>query len=130
MMGNDAKTAAGEELARMMDAMTGHQLEELTEVVRTFWNKEEQQKAQQRRSWIKNVVFRILEEYAEQTDSITGLKKETEEYMEVVLENKTGFDILDDTKDIKAVLMLADYIGIERTDDSIRMNLIFAVKMK
>ncbi len=125
-----SKTAAGEELEVMLDSMTGQQIEHVTEIVRTFQKQEEQQKQQKKRMWLKESVLMILNEYAEQTDSILELRGETEEYTEFILENETGFHILDETEDMKLVLLLADYIGIERLDDKVRMDLIFAVKMK
>ncbi len=112
------------ELTQTFDSLNGHELEQVSNFILQMKSEEAAERKHSRTEYIQNALTMILQNYAAETCSILEVH-ETGQEVHMTLKNEFGF-ILDDVKEIKMAMLLADSVVIDEKDGIVRMQMVYS----
>lgn len=81
--------------------------------------------AEHSQMWFKGAVIPVLKDFAELTESVMTVKEMDGSIYEIVLKNPYGYDITEDSRNMRAMMGLAVHIGIDMKDDEVILALTY-----
>lgn len=116
----------GEGLDREVKTLTELQKEEVLSFIHDLKLGRGKKGTEQYTQWLKDVVIPMLHEYAKETFSVLEIEEKKEE-VHIQLRNNYGYDIGASDGAVKLALLYADYVGIDKANGEIRLDLSYGI---
>ena len=112
------------EVQTKIDKLSKAESKHVSDFIDSLKEKTIQEQTSKMLSWFSIAILPCIREYAEMTSS-NLIVESNDTVMIATLENQYGFDITESCKMMKAIICLANHIGIDIKEGNASLSLIF-----
>ena len=113
------------EMETKIDTLSEGEAKEVSEFIDTLKKKTVQEQTLHSLEWLRVAILPTLQVYAKTTCSLLVIEEAHDSVIMVTLKNDIGYDITKNSRLIKMLFNLADFIGIESEDGKTCIALVF-----
>lgn len=113
------------EIDEEFDKLNLQQKAKLNEALKQIRQGDERTAAEHSQKWFKRAVIPVLKDFAEITESVMTVKEMDGSIYEVILKNPYGYDITEDSRNLRAMMGLAVHMSIGIRDNEVILTLTF-----
>ena len=113
------------EMETKIDTLSEGEAKEVSEFIDTLKKKTVQEQTLHSLEWLRVAILPTLQVYAKKTCSLIVIEEAHDSVIMVTLKNDIGYDITKNSRLIKMLFNLADFIGIESEDGKTCIALVF-----
>lgn len=113
------------EMETKIETLSEGEAKEVSEFIDTLKKKTVQEQTSHSLEWIKVAILPMLQAYAKKTCSLLIIEEAHNSAIIATLKNDIGYDIAENSRLIKMLFNLADYVGIESEDGKTCIALVF-----
>ena len=121
----DFRTEEPLEIDTEFDRLDPEQKRRLNEAMKQIQQETRRQAEECSANWLKDMVMPVLKAYARRNSSLLEIEMQDDNLVIAELKNIYGFDLLESSRAMKAVLGLAGHIEVKAEQDQIVLSLIF-----
>lgn len=113
------------EMESKIETLSEGEAKEVSEFIDSLKKKTVQEQTSHSLEWIKVAILPMLQAYAKKTCSLLIIEEAHDSAIIATLKRDIGYDIAENSRLIKMLFNLADYVGIESEDGKTCIALVF-----